>query len=223
MPLDLPHRPAFGAEDFFLSKSNELAVRLIDDWPRWVKYGQMLVGPEACGKTHLVNVWRLRSDAQIITASRLNMADIHDLDITRPVCIEDIDRGLRDEEALFHLLNVINAHGNHILVTSRTEKVEEKLAIRDLCSRLKALPVVAIKSPDDQLLKAVMVKQFADRQIKIDPLIVEYLFRRMERSMLAVAEMVAIMDQGSLEAGRSLTRPLAREILMAHNIYSCEE
>lgn len=217
LPLDLAHRAAFGVEDFFLSKSNDMAVKLIDDWPHWPQYGQLLIGPPACGKSHLVNVWRLRSDAQIIAAKDLREDRLRDIKPGQAICIEDLDRQIASEEALFHLLNMINERSGHVLLSSRVGINELDIKLRDLRSRLLALPSISINPPDDHLLKAVMIKQFTDRQIEIDPKLVEYLFKRMERSMQAVAEMVELLDRGSLGAGRAITMSLAREILLNHD------
>lgn len=223
LPLDLAHRPAFGAEDFFLSESNDMAVRLIDDWPHWAQYGQLLIGPAASGKTHLVNVWRLRCDAHIVAATDLNENSLKKISADKAICIEDLDRRPFDEEALFHLLNLVNERGGHVLLSSRVGISLLDLKLRDLRSRLLALPSVSIDTPDEHLLKAVMIKQFSDRQITVEPALVEYLFKRMERSMQAVAEMVDVLDRGSLGAGRAITRPLARQILSNNSGLSGEK
>ncbi len=213
LAFDLAHLPAFGVEDFFLSKSNEMAVRLIDDWPAWGQYGQILAGPAASGKTHLVNVWRLQSNAIMVKAKDLDCQTLQSLDARMPICIEDVDRELSSEANLFHLLNRVKEENGHILLTTRGSISQLPLQLSDLRSRLLALPSLSLNAPDDTLLKAVMIKQFADRQIAIDPRLVEYLFKRMERSMRAVAELVEILDRGALRKGRALTRMLAREIL----------
>lgn len=213
LTLDLAHRPALGAEDFFLSNNNALSVALIDSWPRWPQYGCVLTGPEASGKTHLVNVWRLRSGAELIAAGDLDLARLGTLDVARPLAIEDIDRGGGDEETLFHLLNRVREAGGQVLLTTRVEPGLLPIGLRDLRSRLLALPTVAIEPPDDDLLRAVLVKQFADRQIGVDPALVDYLLKRMERSMKALASIVDALDRGTLGTGRRITRPLARQIL----------
>lgn len=214
LAFDLAHRPAFGAEDFFLSKSNEMAVRLIDGWQAWGQYGQILVGPPASGKTHLVNVWRLQAGAAIFNACDfLDRQVIKVLEADQPVCIEDIDRELCDETALFHVLNRARELQGRILLSTRREISHLPFELPDLRSRLLVLPSVSINAPDDTLLKAVMIKQFADRQIRVEPRLVEYLFRRMERSMQAVSRMVDLLDRGALRMGRPLTKPLAREIM----------
>ncbi len=214
LALDLAHRPAFGAEDFFLSQSNELAIKLIDDWPHWAQYAQLLIGPEASGKTHLVNVWILRSQAHVIEARDLHKTDLEQLPVDGCVCVENLHDGLTSEDVLFHLLNKVNESGGQLLLTSRTGIGDLTLKLNDLRSRLLALPSISIKAPDENLLKAVMIKQFADRQIEIEPQLVEYLFKRMERSLQAVTKIVDDLDRGSLGTGRAITKVLAREILL---------
>ena len=72
--FELPHIPALGSEDFFISRSNEQAVRLIDSWPGWPFHCAILNGPQGAGKTHLVNVWRGRSGARAFDASQIEQA-----------------------------------------------------------------------------------------------------------------------------------------------------
>jgi chromosomal replication initiation ATPase DnaA len=134
----------------------------------------------------------------------------------RDICVEDIDLGLGDagrEEALFHLLNMAREKGSHVLLTSHIEPGTLNLGLADLRSRLLALPLVAIGEPDDDLLMAVMVKLFADRQIEIEPGLVSYILRRMERSFLALAQIVDALDRASLSRRRRIGKALAREVL----------
>ena len=214
LALDLAHRPAFGVEDFFLSQSNELAVKLIDDWPNWAQYAQLLIGPQASGKTHLVNVWLLHSQAHVIEAADLHKTDLQQIPLDKAICIENLHCGLASEDALFHLLNKVNESGGQLLLTSRVGIGELAFQLKDLRSRLQALPSISINTPDENLLKAVMIKQFSDRQIEIEPQLVEYLFKRMERSLQAVTKIVDELDRGSLGTGRAITKVLAREILL---------
>ena len=72
--LDLPHRAAFGAEDFLVSDCNLGAVRLINSWPNWQDNVQLLIGPPASGKTHLVRVWQALSGAEHVHAGGLEHA-----------------------------------------------------------------------------------------------------------------------------------------------------
>ena len=69
--LDLPQRAALGAQDFLVSTSNQAAADMIDRWPNWTNGAVLVVAPARAGKTHLGNVWRLKSGAVAINAAKL--------------------------------------------------------------------------------------------------------------------------------------------------------
>ena len=211
--LDLPHRQALGEEDFLVSSSNEEAVELIDRWPAWPHPACVVSGPEGSGKSHLANVWRLRSGADVIAALDLTDGFTAALPERSAVVVEDLERGIGDEQALFHLLNRARESKLSVLFTTREAPGDLKVAIPDLRSRLRALPVVALNAPDEPLLKAVLVKLFTDRQLSVEPAVIDYLSLRMERSMQAAAEVVATVDRLALAMHRKVTRPLAAEAL----------
>jgi chromosomal replication initiation ATPase DnaA len=211
--LDLPHRQALGVEDFLVSSSNEAAVELIDRWPDWPHPACVVAGPEGSGKSHLANVWRLRSGGDVIAASDLTDSFVAALPERSAVVVEDIDRGIGDEQALFHLLNRARESKLSVLFTTREAPGDLTVAIPDLRSRLRALPVVALSAPDEPLLKSVLVKLFSDRQLSVEPAVIDYLSLRMERSMQAAAEVVATVDRLALAMHRKVTRPLAAEAL----------
>jgi len=213
MPLDLGHRAALGREDFLVAPGNRDAVAWIDLWPNWPAPGLVIYGPEACGKSHLAEVWRVRSAARILTAADIAgreapavLGDGCALVLERP------DRGV-DETALFHLFNYLAAQAGSLLITAEAPPGQWALRLPDLRSRLAALPAVAIGPPDDALIEAVMVKQFADRQIRVTPEVIAYLVPRLERSLATVRAVVAALDRTALAEQRSITVPLAREIL----------
>ncbi len=211
--LNLPHREALGAEDFFVSQSNASAVDLIDAWPNWPHSAAVVVGPHGCGKSHLAHVWQLRSGAQVLKASGVIEANIPTLEERQAVVVEDIDLGLGDERALFHILNLARETQFSVLVTARRPPGELKITLPDLRSRLRALPVVLIAMPDQSLLKAVLVKLFGDRQLAIEPHIINYLSTRMERSLEAANQLVQAVDDLALAKKSPITRGLAAQAL----------
>jgi chromosomal replication initiation ATPase DnaA len=211
--LDLAHRQALGEEDFLVSRSNAAAVELIDRWPEWPHPACVVFGPAGAGKSHLANVWRLRSSGQLIAAAELDDAAVAALPDRGALVVEDLDRGIGDEKALFHLLNRARESKLSVLLTSRSAPGDLAVHIPDLRSRLRALPVVELHSPDEALLKAVLVKLFCDRQLDVEPAVIEYLSLRMERSMEAASRVVAAVDRLALAMHRKVTRPLAAEAL----------
>jgi chromosomal replication initiation ATPase DnaA len=216
LTLDLPHRAALGAEDFLVSDCNLPAVKLIDAWPEWSGQVQLLIGPAASGKTHLVRVWQALSQTQGLDPANLGMAFIDSLPEGTPLVVEDADRVRYDEQALFHLLNLAREKRLFVLITARDTPSRWGCALPDLLSRLNAVPVIEIGAPDEALLRTVMVKHFADRQLDIDPKVLEFLALRVDRSLEAAAAAVEAVTQAALASGRKISRQLVVEVLSAN-------
>jgi chromosomal replication initiation ATPase DnaA len=212
--FDLAQLPALGAEDFLVSQSNEAAADFIDRWPDWPSPCAVVVGPAQAGKSHLANVWRLKSGAAHLEARRIGDGDVTAMG--GALLIEDVHAGIGDERVLFHLMNLARERHASMLLTSRTPPGELAVALPDLRSRLRALPLVTIAPPDETLLKAVLVKHFADRQLAVEPRVIGYLALHMEQSMAAAASLVEAIDAAALASHRRVTRALAAQVLARH-------
>jgi chromosomal replication initiation ATPase DnaA len=211
--LALPHRAAHGADDFLVSQCNQEAVKLIDTWPDWPATAHAIVGPAGCGKSHLANVWLHGSGAQPMDSDRLASLEAFDAATPSGVLLEDLDRLAIDERGLFHLLNLAAERGFGILFTGRTRPSAWRVGLADLASRLRSIPVTEIGEPDDDLLRAVLLKQFLDRQLNVEPQVIAYLATRMERSMETARRLVEAIDRAALSKGRKITRQLASQIV----------
>ena len=212
--FELPHRAAMGLEDFLVSDSNAAAVNLIDRWPDWPIGAAVIAGAKGSGKTHLANVWLSRAGARAIEASKITRDSVPNVASSGAVLIEDI-QNVADEAALFHLLNLVREQRLQILLTTDTAPGDLAISLPDFRSRLKALPLATIAPPDDALLRAVLVKLFADRQLSVEPHLVDNVFVRMERSMLAAERFVAEADRRALVLQRRVTRAIAAAALDA--------
>ncbi len=213
--LDLPHRAASGAEDFLVSSSNAAAVELIDRWPDWPSHAVVISGPSGVGKSHLVNVWRLRSDAVVIPAGDVSDEAVAMLLQRRALAVDGIASGVGDERVLFHLLNTARENRLTLLSTTREPPGDIAIDLPDFRSRLRALPHVALAPPDEGLLRAMLVKLMADRQLQIEPAIITALALHMERSAAAAVRVIAEIDRRQLATRRKVTRALALECLEA--------
>lgn len=210
--FELPHRAAMGLEDFLVSESNAAAVALVDRWPDWPISAAILVGPKGSGKTHLANVWQLRTAATSYPAPVLSREGVPAVASAGAVIIEDIQT-LIDEAALFHLLNLVREQRLQVLLTTDTAPGDLCVRLPDLRSRLKALPMASIDAPDDALLRAVLVKLFTDRQLNVEPHVIDYVLVRMERSMSAAERFVTEADRQALVRQRRVTRAIAATAL----------
>jgi chromosomal replication initiation ATPase DnaA len=215
LTLDLPHRAALGAEDFLVSDCNRAAVRLIDAWPDWQDNVQLMTGPAASGKTHLAKVWQALSSARSLDPDHLAVDFVDAMDAGSPLVVEDVDRLDYDEKALFHLLNLAREKRLALLLTARGAPRSWHIALPDLLSRLNGVPAVEIGSPDEALIRTVLLKHFADRQLDIDPKVLTYLALHVDRSLAAAAAAVEAIDRAALASGRKISRQLVMEVLEA--------
>jgi chromosomal replication initiation ATPase DnaA len=207
--FDLPVETRWGRADFLASDSNRAALDLIERWPDWPARALVLHGPAGSGKTHLAHLWCARSGARLIAGDSAELSEPAAL--PPAIAVDDADRVA--ERALLHLYNLCLERGGSLLLTLPAPPAALPMGLADLASRLRGLPVAGIAPPDDALLAAVLVKHFADRQLRVAPEVFAFLVRRIERSFAAAASLAARLDKHALEAGRPVTVNLARAVL----------
>jgi chromosomal replication initiation ATPase DnaA len=215
LALELDHPESFAREDFLGGPTNAAALTLIDSWPDWPSPSVALVGPEGSGKSHLAAIWAGLCGARFLAGHSLGTSDLPAALATGALVVEDLAVRGFDETALFHLLNLAREDAAYVLLTARAAPAGWTLLTPDLSSRLKALPVVTLAPPDDVLLRAVLVKLFADRQLNVEESLVGYVATHIERSFAAARAVVAMLDAEALRTQRPLTRALAAECLRA--------
>ncbi len=213
LALALDHQESFAREDFLRGPSNAAALDLIERWPDWPSRTVVLVGPEGAGKTHLAAIWTVIAGARRVAARDIDAAAVPAALAGGAAVIEDADTGEFDENALFHVLNLAKEQGAYVLLTARQAPVAWPTRLPDLASRLRVLPVVSIAPPDDELLRALLVKQFADRQLAVDDALIRYLVERIERSFAAARATVEALDREALVQQRPVNRALAGEVV----------
>jgi len=216
LPLALDHRPALSGEDFLVAGCNAEAVGWLDRWPAWPGPALVIFGPPGCGKSHLAQVFLAASRGVAVGPERLAAAPPPAILGDAPAAAVDgvealLAAGL--EERLLHLHNLVGESRRHLLITARTPPTQWDVRLPDLASRLRAAMACAIGPPDDPLIAAVLVKLFADRQLRVDEGVVAFLAARMERSFDAARRTVAALDEASLAERRAITVPLARAVL----------
>ena len=212
LTLDLGHRPAFGREDFLVAPGNRDAVEWIDRWPSWPGHALALFGPAGCGKSHLSQVFALRSRAAALAAPDLTPDFVGaSLALASAFVVEEAN--LADERALFHLFNAVRESKGSLLITGREPPARWSTELPDLRSRLASIPAVGIDPPDDAMMEAVLVKLLTDRQLVVAPDVVAYALRRMDRSFAAARHLVATADKESLTGKRPITIPLIKAII----------
>jgi chromosomal replication initiation ATPase DnaA len=213
LALALPHAESLSRDDFLEGPANAAALALVDSWPDWPNRIMLLAGPEGSGKSHLAAVWAEQAGARSTTAHALTATAVPGALATGALVVEDLNPSGFDERALFHLMNLAREDQAFVLITARVPPAAFQVELRDLRSRLRAVPVVTLLPPDDQLFRALIIKFCADRQLSVDETVVSYLVTRIERSFAAARRAVELLDNEALRLGRPVTRALAAELL----------
>ncbi len=207
LPLDLGHAPGFSRDELVVTPANAGAATLVDRWPDWPAPVVILAGPAGSGKTHLGAIWCERSGASICRSNAVPSA--------APAFVDNADDGQLDETALFHLINEARQSGSTLLIAARRFPGAWGVTLPDLASRLKAAVTIEVQEPDDALLAAVITKLFADRQVEVEAHVVNFLVRRIERSLATASDVVARLDALALDRQSRITRALAAEVVTA--------
>lgn len=216
IPFDFDHRPALGGEDFLVAPSNAQAIAWVERWPDWPGPVLVIAAPKGAGKTHLAHVFQRISAARMVTRQDLQGQRADGVLVNASALVlEDVETflaaGLAEE--LFHLYNMAKEEGVKILMTAARPPARWGIALKDLSSRLNTAPVAEIQPPDDALLTALIVKQFADRQLNIDQDVLTYMLARMDRSFAGVRDLICAVDERALAQKRAITIPLVRQVI----------
>jgi chromosomal replication initiation ATPase DnaA len=209
----LPHAESLSRDNFLEGPANAEGLALVDRWPDWPNRIMLLVGPEGSGKSHLAAIWAEQAGARSTSAHALTPATVPGELATGALVVEDLKPSEFDERAMFHLMNLAREDEASVLITARLAPSAFAIELRDLRSRLRAVPMVSLLPPDDALFRALIVKFCADRQLAVDETVVSYLATRIERSFAAARRAVELLDTEALRLGRPVTRALAAELL----------
>lgn len=218
--LEFEHRTSLGGDDFLVAPCNGEAVGWLDRWQHWPGPALVIYGAAGCGKSHLAQVFLAASGGVRITPEMLLAGDPPTVLGDAPAClIEDAEQLVigenadNYEHALFHLYNWVHEEGRRMLLSASSPPSRWSIGLADLGSRLRAAAAVEIGAPDDALITAVMVKQFADRQLTIDGDVLTFVQARMERSFAFIRALVEATDKMALAEHRAITVPLMRRVL----------
>ncbi len=218
LPLLLEHRRLLGREDFLVSPCNVEAVEWIDAYPDWGNnLAVVVLGEKSSGKTHLSWLFSEKTGAKVYEAKELSGELFSDVvPVNSALIIENVDEVIGNseiEEILFHIINYAEECNTKILLTTEKTFSSFDFKIPDLKTRLQSFPVANIYSPDDEFLKALLIKQFLERDIIVAPDVIEYIVKHIPRDTVSVAFVVEQADLLSFEEKHRITIPFIKKII----------
>ena len=206
----------FRNEDFYVSKSNEHVLKILDRWPKWEKNFLNISGEKFSGKTHLINIFLKKFKGIKIDSESLDNEIINTIKIHQNIIIENLDLKI-NEKLFFTLINIIEQDNKYLIVTSINPITEMNFILEDLKSRSKNFILQSINKPDDELIFALILKNLSDRQISIDKKLIEYTIKRIGRSYSKIFDFIYKIDEISLKRKKSIDLKIIKDVLENYN------
>ena len=210
--LNFNYEQNFKDQDFYVSKSNEYSFKLLNSWPKWEKNFVNLIGEKCSGKTHLVNIFLKKFKGIKIDSNSFKNDDFKSLKVYENIVLEDFDENI-NENFIYSFFNFIDQDNKYLIVNSLIPITEINFKLEDLKSRAKNCLIAQINKPDDELIFALILKNFSDRQIIIDKKLIEYITKRINRSYGKISEFIYKINDISLIKKKSIDFKIIKDVL----------
>ena len=210
--LKFPEHRAYKREDFYVSPSNQEAYDLINSWPKWIKRIVNIFGPPGSGKSHLSSILKNKTSCLKINSSELNEKIFYKFKTKEVLIIENLNEKI-SEELLFSLWNVALQDNKYFLINSIKPISSYKFKLPDLISRVKSCLIIGINLPSDDLISAIITKNFSDKQILVEKKHIDYILKRIDRSYEKISQFILTLDKYSLKKGTPFSLKLIKEVL----------
>ena len=210
--LDFGVEESFDENDYFVTKSNYFAKNIIETWPKWEKKIVNLTGEKYSGKTHLSTIFKKKSNALYLYGNNINNQTLKKIKLSGNIIIENLQENV-DERLLYSIFNLVEQDNKYLLISSIKPIDTMRFSLPDLVSRLKNCIIAKIEQPDDDLIYAIILKNFSDRQIKLDNKIIDYIIKRIDRSYSKMHEFIYKIDELSLKKKQSINFKIIKEII----------
>jgi len=210
--LKFPEHLAYKKEDFYVSPSNQEAYDFINSWPKWIKRIVNIFGPPGSGKSHLASILKTKTKCLELLPKELNEDTIFEFKTKEVLIVENFNEKI-SEKILFSLWNMALQDNKYFLINSIKPISSYSFSIPDLTSRVKSSLIIGLKLPSDDLISAIIAKNFSDKQIIVQKKHIDYIIKRIDRSYEKISQFILTLDKYSLKKGSPFGLKLIKEVL----------
>ena len=215
--LKFPFKKNYLKHDFYVSKNNFNAYKLIESWPKWPSRFINIFGPKGCGKTHLINILNNKIQCIIVKANKLGPDTLSKYKLKECLVIDDFENNT-DEKLLYSIINMAVQDNKYLIISSMESLKKIKVKLKDLASRFSSFIDIGIDLPTDDLLRVILTKNFSDKQITISKKNIEYILKNIDRSYEKIEMFSNSIDHTSLEKSQPVSLHLIKKTLAGFKI-----
>ena len=210
--LNFKYKQNFNYDDYYVSKSNFYAFQMIEKWPKWEKNILNIYGEKFSGKTHLANIFLTKNKGIKVNENEINDDLFKKFKLHENIVIDDY-KNISDEKLMYTLFNLVDQDNKYLIIISLDPINNNNFKLKDLDSRSKNCLFAKIENPDDELMFAIILKSFSDRQIQIDKKLIDFIIKRIDRSYGKIADFIYKVDELSLKKKKAIDLKIIKEIL----------
>ena len=210
--FNFPFKKTYFSQDFYVSKNNFNAFKLIESWPQWPSRFINIFGPKGCGKTHLANILSSKIGSLIISANKIDNGVIGKCKTKECLIIDDFNNDI-EENLLYSIINLALQDNKYLIISSPISLKKFKIKLKDLNSRFTSFIEVGIDLPTDDLIKVILTKNFSDKQISISKKNIDYILNNIDRSYEKINLFSNSIDNLSLEKAKPVNLQLIKDVL----------
>ena len=210
--FNFPFKKTYLSQDFYVSKNNFNAFKLIESWPQWPSRFINIFGPKGCGKTHLANILSSKITSLIISSKKIDENIMNKFKTKECLIIDDFENDI-EEKLLYSIINLASQDNKYLIISSPISLKKFKINLKDLNSRFTSFIEVGIDLPTDDLIKVILTKNFSDKQIAISKKNIDYVINNIDRSYEKINLFSNLIDNLSLEKAKPVNLQLIKDVL----------
>ena len=210
--FNFPFKKNYLEQDFYVSKNNFNAFKLIESWPKWPSRLVNIFGPKGCGKTHLINILKIKIDSVVVLSKNISRDVLKEYKTRECLVIDDFNNDI-DEKTLYSIINQAYQDNKYLIISSSNSIKNIQTKIKDLKSRFSSFVDIGIDLPTDELIRVILTKNFSDKQIQVSEKNIEYILRNIERSYEKINTFSNSIDSLSLTKAQPIKLHLIKKVL----------